>query len=87
MTYKKFHDVFKNYLTEKQIIILQKYAFTNYEETHGYKPMRREQKQIAYGFIIDFLRNMNVTECIAYLKPIGIPLITAINLWNSLEYL
>lgn len=87
MTYKKFHDIFKNYLSEEQITTLQKFAFTNYEDAHRYRPMRKEQKQIAYDFIIDFLRNMDITECVGYLKPLGIPLNATINLWNSLEYL
>ncbi len=87
MTYKEFHDIFKKHFTEEQITAMQKFAFTNYEDAHGYRPIRKGQKQIAYEFIIDFLRNMEVTECVGYLKPLGIPLITAINLWSSLEYL
>jgi len=86
MTYKKFHDRLIGILTEEQITTMQKFAFQNYEDAHGYRPIRKEQKQIAYDFIIDFLRNMDVTECVGYLKPLGIPLIAAINLWNSLEY-
>jgi len=85
MTYREFHDIFKNYFTEGQITAIQELAFTNYEDAHGYRPMRKEQKQTAYDFIIDFLRNMDVTECVGYLKPLGIPLIAAINLWNGLE--
>ncbi len=87
MTYKEFHDIFKNHFTEEQITTIQKFAFTNYEDAHGYRPIRKAQKQIAYDFIIDFLRNMDVTECVGYLKPLGIPLLVAINLWNNLEYL
>jgi len=87
MTYKEFHDILKGYFTEEQIVAMQKFAFTNYEDAHGYRPIRKEQKQIAYGFIIDFLRDMDVTDCVGCLKPLGIPLIATINLWNSLEYL
>ncbi len=87
MTYKEFHDRLIGILTEEQITTMQKLAFTNYEDAHSYRPIRKEQKQIAYDFIIDFLRNMDITECVGYLKPVGIPLIAAINLWNSLEYL
>ncbi len=87
MTYKKFHDRLIGILTEEQITTMQKLAFTNYEDAHGYRPVQKGQKQIAYDFIIDFLRNMGVTECVGCLKPLGIPLLVAINLWNSLEYL
>jgi len=87
MTYKEFHDIFKNRLTEKQISNLQKFAFQNYEDAHGYRPVRKEQKQFAYDFTIDFLRSMGVAECVGHPNPLAIPLITAINLWNSLEYL
>ncbi len=87
MTYKKFHEKLIGTLTENQISIMQKIAFTNYEDAHGYRPIRKEQKQIAYDFIIDFLRDMDITECVGYLKPLGIPLLVAIKLWNSLEYL
>jgi len=85
MIYREFHDIFKNYFTEGQITVIQELAFQNYEDAHGYRPMRKEQKQTAYDFIIDFLRNMDVTECVGYLKPIGIPRLVVINLWNSLE--
>lgn len=87
MTYKEFHDILKGYFTEEQITAMQKLAFINYEDAHGYRPVRKEQKQIAYEFIIDFLRDMDVTECVGYLKPVGIPLLVAIRLWNGLEYL
>lgn len=73
------------WLTEKEIAVIQESAFQNYEDTHGYRPRRKNQKHIAYDFMIDFLRNMELTECIGYLRPLGIPLIKAITLWNGLE--
>lgn len=85
MTYREFHDILKRHLTELQITTIQKVAFKNYEDAHGYKPKRKEQKQLAYDFMIDFICNMDVTECVRYLKPFGIPLITAITLWHGLE--
>ena len=85
MTYKKYHDRLIGLLTERQITIIQEIAFQNYEDTHGCRPKRKGEKQIAYEFIIDFLRNMDITECVGYLKPFDIPLLTAINLWNRLE--
>lgn len=85
MTYKQFHDRLKWSLTEHQIAVIQEYAFQNYEDAHGRKPKKKEEKQMAYGFTVDFLRDMNVTECVKCLKPIGIPLLTAIKLWDTLE--
>lgn len=85
MTYKEFHDILKWSLTENQIAIIQEFAFQNYEDSHGCKPKRKEEKQLAYDFTIDFIRNMNITECVGCLKPLGIPLITAVNLWHGLE--
>lgn len=85
MTYKKFHDMFRLYLTEAQITAIQESAFQNYEDAHGYRPKRKEEKQLAYDFAVDFIRDMMVTECVGYLKPMGIPLTTAVNLWHGLE--
>lgn len=85
MTYKEFHDILKWSLTENQIAIIQDFAFQNYEDAHGCRPGRKEEKQLAYGFTIDFIRSMNVTECVGCLKPLGIPLIAAVNLWHGLE--
>lgn len=86
MTYKEFHDMLKWWLTEWQIAIIQEFAFQNYEDAHGCRPKRKEEKQIAYGFIIDFLRDMDAAECVGCLKPLGIPLLAAIKLWEGLEY-
>ena len=85
MTYKQFHDRLKWSLTEHQIAAIQEYAFQNYEDAHGRKPEKKEERQMAYGFTVDFLRDMNVTECVRCLKPVGIPLLTAIKLWDTLE--
>lgn len=87
MTYKKFHDILKQFMTEREIAIIQEFAFQNYEDAHGYRPKQKMQKMIAYDFIIDFMRDMNITECVEYLKPLGIPLINAITLWYGLEQL
>lgn len=85
MTHKKFHDMLRLYLTEAQITAIQELAFQNYEDAHDYRPKRKEEKQLAYDFAIDLIRGMTVTECVGYLKPMGIPLITAIILWHGLE--
>lgn len=85
MTYKEFHNVLKGMLTEEQIKVIQEFAFQNYEDAHDSRPKRKEQKQIAYGFIIDFIRDMEITECVGCLKPLGIPLLVAIKLWEGLE--
>ena len=85
MTYEKFHDTLIGQLTERQIRTMQRIAFQNYEDTHGYRPKRKEEKMLAYDFLIDYLRDMDVTECVGYLKPFGIPLVVAITLWNGLE--
>lgn len=85
MTYGKLHGILRGLLTESQIQTVQELAFQNYEDAHGYRPKRKEEKQLAYDFIIDFIRDMEVTECVGYLKPMGIPLITAVNLWHGLE--
>ena len=85
MEYKEFHNILKRVLTERETAIIQEFAFQNYEDAHGYSPRREDQKQIAYDFMIDFLRNMEVTECVGCLKPLGMPLVTAITLWHGLE--
>ena len=85
MTYEKFHDRLIGQLTERQIRTMQRIAFQNYEDAHGYRPKRKEEKMLAYDFLIDYLRDMDVTECVGYLKPFGIPLVVAITLWNGLE--
>ena len=85
MTYKEFHDLLKGMLTESQIGIVQNVALQNYEDAHGHKAMSKGEKMLAYEFMVDFLRDMDVTECVGYLKPLGIPLITAIRLWEGLE--
>lgn len=85
MTYKEYHDIFKDYFTERQIAAMQELAFANYEDAHGYRPMRKEQKQIAYDFIINFLRDMDAGECIEYLKPLGMRQCAIVELWDSLD--
>lgn len=85
MTYKKFHDILVGSLTENQIAIIQDFAFQNYEDAHGHRPDQKTEKQMAYDFTINFIRNMNITECVRCLKPLGIPLTTAVNLWHVLE--
>ncbi len=85
MTYREFHDMLKGLLTEEQITIIQEFAFQNYEDAHGSRPKRKGQKQLAYNFAIDFIHDMEVTECVGCLKPLGIPLLVAIRLWEGLE--
>lgn len=85
MTYEEFHNLLRGLLTKREIAVIQECAFQNYEDAHNHRPKRKEQKQMAYSFIIDFLRNMDITECVRYLKPIGIPLLVAIRLWEGLE--
>lgn len=85
MTYKEFHDILIGFLTELQITVIQEFAFQNYEDTHSTRPKRKTEKQLAYDFIIDFLRDIDVIECVGCLKPLGIPLIAAVNLWHGLE--
>ena len=46
---------------------------------------QKTEKPMAYDFTINFIRNMNITECVRCLKPLGIPLTTAVNLWHVLE--
>ena len=70
---------------KREIAIIQEFAFQSNEDAHGYSPRWEDQKQIAYDFMIDFLRNMEVTECVGCLKPLGIPLVTAIKFWHGLE--
>ena len=72
-------------MTEREIAFMQGIAFLNYEEGHGRRPKLKGEKMLAYDFIIGFIRDMNVSECVGYLKPFGIPLIVAVNLWHGLE--
>lgn len=85
MTYKEFHDCLKWALSEWEITAIQEYAFQNYEEAHGRRPEKKEEKQLAYDFITDYLRGMEIAECTGCLKPLGIPLMSAARLWHGLE--
>lgn len=85
MTYKEFHDKLIEFLTERQIDAVQKKALQNYEDAHGHKAMSKGEKMLAYDFMIDFIRDMDITECVRYLRPLGIPLITVIRLWEGME--
>ena len=83
--FKEFHDIFKGHFTRREILDMQKVAFQNYEDAHGHKPIRKDQKEIAYSFIRDLLYNMEVCECVDYLKSFGISESNAIKFWESLE--
>lgn len=85
MTYIEFHKLFKKYLSGKEIADMQKLAFMNYEDAHGYRPMRKSQKQVAYGFLEDLIYNMEMKECVDYLGCYGISQIKAEAIWKSLE--
>ena len=85
MTYSKFHDRLMGLLTERQITALQKMALQNYEDAHGCKARSKGEKMLAYDFMVDFIRDMEVVECVRYLRPLRIPLITVIRLWEGLE--
>lgn len=87
MTYKEFYNIFKDYFTEWEISSLQELAFSNYEDAHGYRPMKKWQKQIAYDFLCDFLYNMDKKECIEYFNPFRKSHLVIEEFWNSLEYL
>ena len=74
MTYTEFYNFFKDYFTAGQIAGLQKIAFQEHKDAHGFYPQRREQKQFAYGFLYDFLYNniADADECYEYLKSAGV---------------
>lgn len=85
MTYTEFHKMFKEYLTGKEIADMQELAFSNFEDAHGYRPMRKNQKQVAYGFMEDLIYNMEMEECVDYLGCYGISQYKAEAIWQSLE--
>lgn len=64
MRYTEFYNMFKDYLNGNQITEMQKMAFKFYKDAHGYNPMRKNQKQVAYGFLQDLFYNMESDECI-----------------------
>lgn len=84
MTYKEFHHKLMGLLTERQIAAVQKMALQNYEDAHGHRARNKGEKMLAYGFMIDFMRDMDITEFVRYLSPLGIPLGAAVNLWHGL---
>ena len=85
MTYTEFYKMLKYYLTGKEIADMQELAFRNYMDAHGYRPMRKEQKQVAYGFIEDLIYNMDLEECVDYLGGYGIARYKAEAIWQSLD--
>lgn len=87
MRYTEFVHMLDNYLTGYQIDLLKRKAYQFYQDAHGYKPLRKEQKQVAYGFIKDLLYNMKIDECIEFMEKIGVPAYKATELWQSLEWI
>lgn len=73
MRYTEFYDFLKDYFTEREIVGIQMLAFREHKDAHGFYPMRKEQKQFAYGFLHDFLFNniIDVEDCYHYLKTAG----------------
>ena len=85
MNYTEFYNMFKDYFTNAQIAKIQRSAFDNFEHAHGYKPIRKSGKNIAYGFIRDFLYNEDFSVCLDYLKTFGIPQYKAVEFLESLD--
>lgn len=85
MEYPKFRKMFEGFLTGKQIADMQETAFGCYEDAHGYRPMRKNQKQIAYGFIQDLFYDMSLDDCIDYLELFDVSEEIATRFWENLE--
>jgi hypothetical protein len=85
MTYTDFYNMLNPYLTNFQIALVQDTAFQYYEDAHGYRPMRKKQKQFAYGFIQEFFYGIEIDECIEFLGRYGVPKIKSIEFWQSLD--
>ena len=87
MRYTDFYNMFKDYLNGNQITEMQKMAFKFYKDAHGYNPMRKNQKQVAYGFLQDLFYNMESDECIDCLVKYGVDYKRAEAFWQSLEWI
>ena len=86
MNYQEFYNLFKYYFTGCQIATIQRIAFQEYKDAHGYYPMRKEQKQVAYGFVHDFMYNMlDPEECCEYLRSTGASKENIVAFWKSLD--
>lgn len=85
MAYTDFYNLFKNFFTVREIQVMQDLAFSNYKDAHGFRPMRKEQKQVAYGFIEDLIYNMGLNECVDFLGSYGIVWHKATALWLSMN--
>ena len=88
MTYPEFYNVFKDYFTGSQIAKIQQIAFKEYTYGHGYYPLRKEQKQLAYSFVYDLIYNdiIDAEDCYEYLKSAGVSKETVEAFWKSLDY-
>ena len=87
MTYTEFYNMFKDYLTGNQIANVQEMAFGFYADAHGYRPMRKAQKQFAYEFAREYFYSMEVDDCIDVLWKIGVPRYKAVEFWQCLEWI
>ncbi len=86
MTYPEFYNLFKDYFTGGQIAEIQRIAFKEYTDGHGYYPRRKEQKQFAYSFVHDFLYDMlDAEDCYEYLKSTGASKEIIEAFWKSLD--
>lgn len=88
MTYTKFYSLLSKYFTNSEIAKIQEIAFKEYKDAHGYRPMRKNQKQCAYGFLIDFIYSeiVNCLDCYEYLKYTGVSFDSVKEFWKSLDY-
>lgn len=87
MTYTEFCNMFKEYLTGKQLADMQDLAFRCYTVDYGYRPMRKNQKQVAYGIIQELFYRIDVEDCVDYLKQFDVPRYKAVEFWQSLEWI
>lgn len=85
ITYTDFYNMFKDYLDGQQFSIMQKLAFSTYEDVLGYRPKRDRQKQSAYSYMFNKLCNMDIDEWIAYLTPLGVHEIVVIELYKKFK--
>jgi hypothetical protein len=85
MGYKEFRDKLERFMDGKQIAAMQETAFEYYEDAHGYRPKRKNQKQFAYQFVWEQLQSMSINECIEYMGKFGVGEETAAEFCKSMD--
>lgn len=87
MKYTDFYNLLEKYFTGREIAGIQQIAYKEYYDAHGYLPKRKVQKQCAYAFLVDFIRNniVDAEDCYNYLRSAGVARVNIEKFWASLN--